>query len=138
MSSTKLLTLENVVTASGRYPERANSPELTEEVKSNILDLIARANALLNELGVKQVAVSSGFRPSGVNVNVKGAAKKSNHLSGLALDLYDPKGELDKLFMANLKLLEKHGLWIESPDDTPTWSHLQSRPPKSGNRVFKP
>lgn len=138
MSSTKLLSLDTVITASGRYPDRAKSPELTDEVKSNINDLITRVNTLLIELGVKQVTVSSGFRPSAVNAGVKGAAKKSNHLIGKALDLYDPKGELDKLFMSNLKTLEKHGLYLEHPDATVGWAHLQSVTPRSGNRVFKP
>lgn len=34
--------------------------------------------------------------------------------------------------------LEKHGLYREHPDATPTWCHLTTRAPKSGKRTFRP
>lgn len=133
-----MITLNDYITASGKYPERLKSSELTDEVKKNAQKLLDKVNALLKDLNLKDIKVSSGFRPSAVNANIKGAAKKSNHLSGNALDLLDPKNKLDELFMNNLKLLEKHGLYLEHPSKTNTWSHLQQVPPASGNRVFMP
>lgn len=133
-----MITLNDYITASGKYPERLKSPELTDEVKKNAQQLLDKVNALLKDLNLKDIKVSSGFRPSAVNANIKGAAKKSNHLIGNAIDLLDPKNKLDELFMNNLKLLEKHGLYLEHPSKTNTWSHLQQVPPASGNRVFMP
>jgi hypothetical protein len=36
------------------------------------------------------------------------------------------------------KLLEQYDLYMEDPLYTTTWVHLQTRPTKSGSRVFKP
>jgi uncharacterized protein YcbK (DUF882 family) len=99
--------------------------------------LVTKVNALLYELNI-EAKVSSGFRPSGINGKIKNAAKFSNHLNGFALDLEDPEDELDHVFELNLHLLEKHGLYLESPQFTKGWAHLQSVPPKSGKRVFNP
>ena len=144
MSSTKLLSLDNVVTASGKYPDRAKSLELTDEVKSNINDLITRVNALLTELDIKQVSVSSGFRPTSVNAGIANAAKKSLHTQGKAVDLLDDKEQkLANLIVESPNLLKKHGLWIEDPAATKgqntNWVHLdcgirKDRP----SRMFKP
>jgi hypothetical protein len=40
--------------------------------------------------------------------------------------------------MANLAVLEELQLWLEHPDATPGWCHLQILPPRSGRRVFYP
>ena len=70
------ITVDDVITSSGRYPERKESPELTDEVKSNIAGLVDKVNRLLTELKWnKNVSISSGFRPSNVNIKTKGAAK---------------------------------------------------------------
>lgn len=144
MSSTKLLTLNDVVTASNKYPDRAKSPELTDEVKSNINDLITRVNALLTELGVKQVTVSSGFRPSAVNAAIANAAKKSLHTQGKAVDLLDDKAQtLANLIAKSPNLLKKHDLWIEDPSATKgqstNWVHLDCGVRKDRpSRSFKP
>ncbi len=134
----ELIKLDTYVTASGKYPERLQSPELTQEVKDNAVKLLNKINQLLRELGIDKVTVSSGFRPSSVNSKIKNAAKKSNHLTGHACDLLDLDGKLDELFMKNLDKLEKYSLYIEHPDSTKNWSHLQDVAPKSKNRVFKP
>ena len=57
---------------------------------------------------------------------------------GLAVDLYDPYGEIDKWCMDNKTVLAEFGVWLEHPDATPGWCHLQVVPPRSGNRVFRP
>lgn len=45
-------------------------------------------------------------------------------MSGLALDIEDPDNELDKLIASKPELLDKYGLWLEHPDSTPKWTHL--------------
>lgn len=120
-----MLTLNDWVTSSGKYPDRAKSDELTDEVKKNAEALLAVINDFLEELtpGV-QYKVSSGFRPSGVNSKLPNAAKRSLHMTGLAVDLEDPENELDDLIKSKPELLDKYGLWLEHPDATPKWTHL--------------
>lgn len=75
-----------------------------------------------------------GFRPQSCPVG----APNSRHKQGQAVDRYDPQGEIDAWCLAHLDRLEAHGIWIEHPDDTPTWSHWQCVGVPSGNRVFRP
>lgn len=63
---------------------------------------------------------------------------KSTHLFGQAVDIFDPKRELQKWVKENIKLMEEIGLWFESFDYTSNWVHFQIIPPKSGNRFFVP
>lgn len=133
-----MITLKDYLTASGKYPEREKHPEVTAEVLKNAESLLKKVNSLLKELKVENVKVSSGFRPQKVNANVPGAAKKSAHCTGNAVDLADPTNKLDILFLQNLPLLEKYNLYLEHPDSTLGWSHLGQVAPKSGKRVFKP
>jgi len=139
-----LITLDDWITSSGRYKERANSSELTQEVKDNASILIGKVNALLAELGVEKVKVSSGYRPSAVNAKVVGAAKKSGHMTGFSIDLEDNSGELDKLIGESEELLKEYGLWQEHPSKTVRWSHLDMviRPervrPGCNSRQFLP
>lgn len=65
-------------------------------------------------------------------------APTSAHKQGMAVDIYDPKGEIDKWLLAHPDTLEKFGIYIEHPDDTPGWSHWSTRAPKSGRHIFKP
>lgn len=120
-----MITLKDWVTASGKYPDREKSEELTEEVKKTAEAFLAVLNDFLEELtpGVEH-KVSSGFRPSTVNSKLPNAAKKSLHMTGLACDLEDPDNELDKLIQSKPELLDKYGLWLEHPDSTPKWTHL--------------
>lgn len=112
--------------------------ELTDEIRQHSKNTIALANALLEEAGILDCEVSSGWRPAAVNAATKGAAKKSNHMLGFAVDIVDIDGKLDKWCMANLPVLERLGLWLEHPNSTPSWCHLQIVPPRSGRRVFQP
>lgn len=111
--------------------------DYTKEVSDNIDKLLIPLNKFRNAYG-KPLQVSSGWRPPSINAATAGAAKRSNHMLGLACDFKDTDGAIDKWCMANLKLLEEFGLWLEHPDATAGWAHLQCIPPKSGNRVFKP
>jgi hypothetical protein len=87
-----------------------------------------------------QSLVVSGWRPPQINAATKGAAPRSNHISGRAIDLYDPDGDLDAWSMSDAghAELEKIGLWLEHPSKTLGWCHIQTVPPKSGKRVFMP
>jgi len=117
--------------------DRLFRAELTPELRANARETVRRVNRLLKHAGLT-AAVSSGWRPAAVNATVPGAAPGSKHISCLAIDLEDPKGALDTWCMANLGALEDIGLWLEHPDATPGWCHLQTQPPRSGNRVFHP
>lgn len=120
--------------------------EWTQEVQRNADILLALVNALLERMdGQVQfekhpngTLVSSGWRPLPVNGAIHTAAPKSKHITGQAIDLYDPEGEIDQWCMDHLEALEDIGLWLEHPAATKGWSHLQSIPPKSQNRVFYP
>ncbi len=114
--------------------------EFTPTVKLRSEELVDKVNNLLTVWG-GFTQITSGWRPAEVNAALvisRGAAKKSNHMKGLAVDLLDKAGNLDTWCLANLKVLEDNGLYLEDPASTEGWCHLQSVPPKSGRRVFKP
>lgn len=75
-----------------------------------------------------------GFRPNDCAVG----AVRSWHKEGMAVDRYDPAGEIDAWCMNHLDALERCGIWLEHPSKTVGWSHWQCTPPRSGNRVFLP
>lgn len=139
VAPTVFITLQDWITSSGRYPERAKSAELTEEVKANAEDLIKRVNNLLNIVGwTEKVTISSGFRPSGVNANVAGAAKRSAHMIGKAMDIQQPKAS-NKLGLLIRKIqdnkgkagiLGQSGLMMEALESTigqnTAWAHLDT------------
>ena len=134
-----MLTRKDILTASGRYPDRENHVEVTPEVLANIDKLLNAVNSLLNELGLASVKVSSGFRPSAVNAGIAGAAKKSLHMRGMSVDLVDTKGQLAKVITSKPELLRKYGLFVENPAVTVGWLHLDigvrsDRP----SRMFNP
>lgn len=121
--------------------------EYTLEIKQNAEKLLEKVNALLLDLGIMSCRVSSGWRPAALNASV-GGAKRSLHTRGLAIDLVDSDGTLDKLILEKEKtllqegrpsLLKKYDLWLEDPAATSTWVHLdlgtRSERPL---RVFKP
>ena len=128
-----MITLTDYITASGKYPERLKSSELTNEVKANAADLLDSINKLLDEVGVTSRRVSSGFRPSGVNAGIKGAAKRSLHMTGKAIDLSDPDGQIAKKVAARPDLMRKYGVFLESPAHTKGWCHLDK-----GSRSDRP
>ena len=76
-----------------------------------------------------------GFRPKGTGV---GAGDTSSHCEALGVDRYDPDGKIDSYLLAHPEKLKECGIYIESPEFTEGWSHWTIRPPKSGNRIFKP
>lgn len=124
-----------------KYPN-----DYTNEILENAKITLQKINALLADLGIVSARVSSGWRPSSINSSIPGAAKRSLHTIGKAIDIVDTTGELDKLLEEDKSqdLLEKYGLWQEHPDATSTWSHIDcgDRPiknrPGCKKRQFKP
>lgn len=126
----------------------AGSPDWTAENQANAAKLLVACNALEAEMVEDGIAFPDnpatksgvsgrtfgGFRPQ----DCPQGAPNSSHKKALAVDRYDPKGEIDAWLMANQDRLVFHGLYIESPDFTKGWSHWTTRAPKSGRRVFYP
>lgn len=124
------------------------SDDLTDAIRSNADALIAKVNKLLLRASVSGVKcechptskspVTSGWRPPSINRSTPGAAVKSKHMTGQAIDLYDPDGEIDDWCMGHQGVLAEIGLYMEHPSATKGWCHLQTVPPRSGLRVFYP
>jgi len=111
--------------------------ELNNELVNNATVTVDRANALLKLFGTNR-GVTSGWRPKTLNDATPGAAKKSNHIKCLAVDLEDKDGKLAKWCVENVERLVEIGLWMESPMHTKGWVHVQTIAPRSGNRIFIP
>lgn len=116
--------------------------ETTVRVVSTLLLLAQQAGVSLYANPRTGTLVSSGWRPPAVNASTPGAAVNSRHMTGQAVDIYDPDGDLDDWCMAQADQpggpLERLGLWLEHPAATKGWCHLQTVPPRSGRRVFYP
>ena len=122
-----------------RY-EEAHGSEITAEIRTNASILCHRVAGLLIDIGSRSIAVSSGWRPSAINKMITGAAKKSYHMSGKAIDLVDTREqELARKIESRPDLLDKHQLWMEDRSATPGWTHLDigERSPRK-IRIFKP
>lgn len=145
-----MITQKDYLTASGAYPEREKHKELTKEYLDNSQKLLENVNAFLAELATKEsiskaYKVSSGFRPSAVNANTKGSAKKSLHMTCLAIDILDDKDQtLAKACEKHPEILRKYKLFLESPKHTignyANWTHLDMSPTRADrpSRVFIP
>lgn len=107
---------------------------LTPDLEQNLAALLVALNQFRDAYG-KPMFVTSGYRPGPFNQKA-GGAPNSPHLTCQACDFEDRSRDLTKFCLANLDLLEKCGLWMESPVATATWVHLQTRP--THNRVFLP
>ncbi|MES2909845.1 MAG: hypothetical protein V4718_00565 [Pseudomonadota bacterium] len=124
------------------------SPDWTPARQQNAQKLLASCAALQTEM--EEAGVSFPINPatkSGVSGQTMGGfrpqnctqgAANSSHKQGQAVDLYDPNNEIDDWLMANQDRLVFHGLYIEHPSATKSWSHWTTRAPGSGNRVFYP
>lgn len=108
-----------------------------DQIEAQAAITVKRANQLLDAFGEPR-GVNSGWRPPEVNAATPGAAPYSRHVTAQAVDLHDPEGDLDEWCLAHPDVLTSIGLWQEHPASTKGWCHLQTVPPKSGNRVFYP
>lgn len=118
----KSISEDDIITSSGKYPERAK--QATVLVRSNARIMAAKANMALDELGYTGPrTISSGFRPAIVNAAV-GGAKKSLHMQGLAIDFVGQEiGLLVRSHPNGPEILRKHKIFQESLEHTKTWSH---------------
>jgi uncharacterized protein YcbK (DUF882 family) len=107
---------------------------LTPELEKNLQNLLKAVN-MFRDLYGKPLIVSSGYRPGKYN-QAAGGAKGSLHLSCQAVDFADADGKLKEYCVHNQLVLEACGLWMESPDRTPSWVHLDVHPRSS--RIFTP
>jgi Peptidase M15 len=116
---------------------------MTPEILENAKDLLARVNLLLTKFGAHP-QVRSGWRPPDLNKRTPNAAPNSRHMTGQAIDLDDPDGDLDTWLISGdgYKVLTECGLWMEHPAATKSWCHLQSVPQRSfattGLRYYYP
>lgn len=113
----------------GRKPE---SPE----IEANCNNTITLVNVFL-ESYTGDIIVNSGLRDPGSN-RAAGGAINSTHLTGQAIDLSDKDGKIKDFVLANLQLAKDLGLWFEDFRWTNTWAHMQTKPPKSGKRIYIP
>ncbi len=98
--------------------------------------LLNALNRLRDAYG-KSMIVTSGWRPGHFNA-LAGGSKNSAHMSCEACDFSDQSGDLAKWCLHYQDVLADCGLYMEHPDNTKGWVHLQTRRPGSGNRVFRP
>lgn len=134
------LTFEQVL---GKWKGQATSAQ-----ENNIEHLVATCNGLIEVMLADKVWFPTnpltgsivggeslgGFRPKDCPIGAPGSA----HKQGLAVDLYDPKNEIDAWLWEHRSALESCGLYFEHPEATPRWSHWSLRRPKSGRRFFRP
>lgn len=120
--------------------------DLNEDLQSNLMELHKRINVIRTAYD-KPMIVSSGFRSMAHHLDIykrKGITDinriplKSSHLYAKAVDISDPKQELQKFILNHIELIESTGLWFESFAFTKTWVHAQISPPLSGRRFFMP
>lgn len=112
--------------------------EYKPEFRQSAETLLLRVKLLLTTIGVNQRNINSGWRPSSYNATVKGAASKSKHCTGCAVDLADADKLLAGAIMRQKSVLTTCNLYIEDPNYTKTWVHFQTVPPGSGRRIFIP
>lgn len=114
----------------------AKLEDLSSELQENVADLLIKLNKFRAEYG-SPMYVTSGYRSPEHNAEI-GGSKSSSHLTCQACDFKDTDGELKKFIANDPEILARCDLYMEDPESTPSWVHLQSRVIKSGNRVFKP
>jgi hypothetical protein len=136
----QIVSMEALLTTSGKYLDRANSSELTPEVLEGAQAFLVKLNGFLAELGITQVQLSSGFRPSTVNAGIANASPRSMHQLARAVDIIDQSGFIDSLIQSRPDLLKKYGLWLEHPEATPGWSHIDDSDRRRDRdiRIFRP
>lgn len=120
--------------------DETHAHELTDEIRANAERTLAIINPLLEMFfqanpSAAHRFVQSGWRPASINAAAGGAAR-SCHLTGEAVDLSDRDRELARWLVQRPDVLESAGLWMERPESTASWAHLQTRP--VGARYFWP
>lgn len=112
-----------------------NESDVDIVIKRNLEDLIRKVNALGYEPSMR---ASSCLRSIESQKRINPSAMGSSHLYGCAVDIADPDGKLAAWLLAHKNKLVECGLWMENPEKTSGWCHLQSYATKSMNRIFNP
>lgn len=126
----------DILTTQEKHLEREQSPECTTEVRIHAADLAERVSRLCDRLGIRP-SITSGFRTASANSSAGGKVA-SAHMTGEAVDIADPKGEIGAAVLSDPGLLSEFDLYVEDPRFTKGWVHLQIRATKSGRRIFIP
>lgn len=120
--------------------------------QNNLLNLLEKMNKIRKLYG-KPMVISSGVRTKedqiriykekaakeGKSFEISKVPMKSKHLLGAAVDIYDPKQELQKWCLSHTKELESLGIWMEDFKYTKNWCHFQCLPYgswKEGKSIF--
>jgi hypothetical protein len=124
------------------------NPDFNDTRRANAAKLLETVNALMAELetaGVRfQVNEATGSQVSGMAFggfrpqSCAQGAIHSAHKEALAVDIFDPAGDIDNYLVKNPDLLVKHGVYIEEPSATVHWSHWSIKAPLSGKHIFTP
>ena len=124
----------------GKY----NYQDLPPEHQENLGVLLNRIEQVEKASG-KNFVVTSGYRSMDDQIRIykqKGITDPtkipihSKHLTGSAVDIYDPTLTLTQWLKDNPEILESAQLWAE--EGNKNWVHLQIFPPASGARWFLP
>jgi Peptidase M15 len=104
------------------------------EIQANLVILLERMNKV-RELYGKPMLITSGLRTEADQIRVyaekgitdlKKIPMKSKHLKGNAVDVSDPKGELNDWCKKNEETLRELGIWLETRQGG--WQHFQIVP----------
>lgn len=117
----------------GKYKES----EVPEKVLISLKVLLVKLNVIRKAWG-KPMTVTSGYRSEADQKRINPKAIKSNHLTGHAVDIYDPNLKLTAWLKKGegARLLVEQGLYCE--EGNKNWVHFQDIAPRSGNRWFLP
>lgn len=133
-----------MITLASYLTQHAPPGAAPDDVVEHATELVPKVNTMLAHAAADGIEcavdpqLASGWRPPEFNSTVPNAAPNSKHMTGQAVDVRDPDGELDAWCMTNLETLADLGLWMEHPAATKGWTHVQTVAPRSGNRVFYP
>lgn len=138
-----MITLEDYFEKMSRVEGATPPPSVVENATNLLIKVNKLLDAVFSITGIEAAQirkVNSGWRTPSYNAGISNAAPKSKHMTGDAIDIADPDGDLDSFLATKegIKLLIEYGLYIESPLATKGWTHLQQLPPRSGKRIFIP
>lgn len=111
-------------------------------IKVNSLMAIAMANGIefpVNPKTGSQISgdANGGFRPQDCPIGATGSA----HKRCMAIDIYDPKGDIDHWLNHTpeaREAIKDLDMYFEAMSATVGWSHWSILKPASGNRFFFP
>lgn len=124
----------------------------TKEIEDN-LDHLAMVLEQIQEAYGSPLVITSGLRNEAKQIAIYTQKNKireaqgltpihvpmgSEHLHGRAADVADSDGKFWNWCMINMQLMVELGIYFEDKKSTPTWTHCQTVPPKSGKRIFMP